>query len=414
MELAKYSIGVGDRFGRQGDAQLRAVMLAADSGIDVVPVWNKSFREHSIIGTQPRDVRLEADGAVREAGYEGPYYVDADHINLGNVESFIAYSDFFTIDVAEAIGRPSDTEALDAFVRYCSPYLGSLTIPGLAEPVTVTKDDLKATGAKFLGAVQEAGRIYRHVLKAKEGTPFIAEVSMDETDEPQSPAELFFILAAIAQEGIPAQTIAPRFSGRFNKGVDYVGNPAQFEREFRADVGVIALAIQEFNLPADLKLSVHSGSDKFSIYGPIRKVLRDCVAGVHLKTAGTTWLEEIIGLAEAGGDGLSLAQEIYTLAYQKREALCGPYASVIDIDAGKLPAPQTVKDWDSDTYVRSLRHDPDCGIYNPHLRQLLHVGYKIAADMGPRYLQALTDHQDVIARNVTNNILDRHIRPLLG
>lgn len=414
MKLAKYSMGVGDRFGRQGSAQLNAILGARATGIDVIPVWNKSFREHGIVGTQPRDVRLEADEAVRRAAYEGPYHVDADHINLRNVDIFIPYSDFFTIDVAEAIGQSCDQADLDSFIEFSTPYLGALSIPGIDTPLTVTGDDLQAIATKFLGAVKQAGTIYRHITKAKGDTPFITEVSMDETDEPQSPVELFFILAAIAQEGIPAQTIAPRFSGRFNKGVDYVGDPGQFEQEFRADVAVIRHAIEVFNLPENLKLSVHSGSDKFSIYAPIRKVLQEMDAGVHLKTAGTTWLEELIGLAEAGGSGLALAQEVYAQAYEKRDMLCAPYASVIDIDPTQLPAPETVRAWDSVTFVKSLRHDQSCEDYNPHLRQLLHVGYKIAADMGQTYLAALKEHQSSIARNVGTNILTRHIQPVFG
>ena len=98
---------------------------------------------------------------------------------------------------------------------------------------------------------------------------------MDESHAPQTPVELLFILAAIAAEGIPAQTIAPKFTGRFNKGVDYVGDVSQFARELREDVAVIAFAVGEFGLPENLKLSVHSGSDKFSIYGPIREALAE-------------------------------------------------------------------------------------------------------------------------------------------
>ena len=87
---------------------------------------------------------------------------------------------------------------------------------------------------------------------------------MDETDEPQRPEELLFILAAIAAENIPVQTIAPKFTGRFNKGVDFAGDVGRFNREFEADVCVIKSAVEAFGLPEDLKLSVHSGSDKFS------------------------------------------------------------------------------------------------------------------------------------------------------
>src|SRR4030067_1189102 len=125
---------------------------------------------------------------------------------------------------------------------------------------------------------------------------------------------MLFILAAIADQKIPAQTIAPKFTGRFNKGVDYVGDVVQFEKEFNEDLAVIAFAIKEFGLPANLKLSVHSGSDKFSIYGPIARAVRKHGAGLHLKTAGTTWLAEAAGLAPAEGGSLGLVQEVYRRA----------------------------------------------------------------------------------------------------
>src|ERR1035438_686863 len=198
---------------------------------------------------------------------------------------------------------------------------------------------------------------------------------MDETGDPQSPVELLIILAAIADEAIPIQTIAPKFSGRFNKGVDYVGDPAQFAGEMALDIAAIQHAVAAYGLPSNLKLSVHSGSDKFSIYPAIHAAIQQFSAGVHLKTAGTTWLEEIIGLAEAGGDGLALAKEIYAEAFAHSAELCAPYATVIDIDPAKLPAPAAVNGWTSDQYPSSLRHVQAIPAYNSSLRQLLHVGF---------------------------------------
>ena len=159
-------------------------------------------------------------------------------------------------------------------------------------------------------------------------------------------------------------------------------------------------------------MSVHSGSDKFSIYAPIRRAIASFGAGLHIKTAGTTWLEEVIGLAEAGGDGLKAAQEIYAKAFEKREALCAPYAAVIDIDAAKLPSPAEVEGWSSEQFVSALRHDQSCPAFNPSLRQLIHVGYKVAAQMGDRYLQLLEECEPTIAKNVTENLYDRHLKPL--
>ncbi|MET0621388.1 MAG: tagaturonate epimerase family protein [Pyrinomonadaceae bacterium] len=412
LKLEKYSFGVGDRFAHQAKAQLRACQQAAERGVEVTPVWNKSYREHGIVGSKPPSVLAAAETAVRELGWTKPFHVDADHIRLDIVDEFIETSDFYTLDVADSIGQPASDEDVRAFVERHPELIGRIRIPGIAEPFETTREEIERIARKFLRAVQDAGAIYRHVAAAKGEGNFIAEVSMDETDTPQTPPELLVILAAIADEKIPAQTVAPKFTGRFNKGVDYVGDVAQFEKEFNEDIAVIAHAVGTYDLPSNLKLSVHSGSDKFSIYEPIRKALARTGAGIHVKTAGTTWLEEIIGLAEAGGAGLELAKEIYGKALADIDALCAPYATVIDIDRSKLPSAEEVEGWTSEQYVGALRHDQTNPLYNPSLRQLLHVGYKVAAKMGERYLGLLKENEEVVGRNVTENLYDRHIKPL--
>lgn len=412
MTLEKYSIGVGDRFGRQGNAQLQAFLIAQQLGVDVVPVWNKSNREHTIIGTNPEDTRREADTAVKKMGWKGAYHVDADHIGLGNVDKFMAHADFFTLDVADFIGiAPAEADLL-AFEQSMAKYIGKLNIPGVQREITVTKDSVHSIGAKYLYAIEEAAKTYQHIKKNKGEGKFIVEVSMDETDTPQTPVEMFFILAALAQEGIPAQTIAPKFSGKFLKGIDYVGNPSAFAQEFEEDVLVIAHAVNIFNLPKNLKLSVHSGSDKFSLYPHIRQVLKMHNAGLHLKTAGTTWLEELIGLALAGGDGLAIAHDVYAQAFARRVELCKPYATVVEIDNSKLPQPSQVSNWTSQQFVSALQHDQKNPVFNIHLRQMLHVAFKIAAEMGTRYTSALDKYENSVSASVTGNILNRHLKPL--
>jgi hypothetical protein len=412
LALQKYSIGVGDRFARQAKAQLQACVEAARSGINVIPVWNKSNREHNIVGSDPASVRVAADAAVRALGWGLPYHVDADHINLETVDRFAAASDFFTLDVASAIGCPPAGGEVEAFVDRHPELVGSIRISGIEQPFQTTPATIAGIAAKYLGAVSEAARIYRRVAELKPDGRYITEVSMDETDEPQTPVQLLVILAAIADEMVPVQTIAPKFTGRFNKGVDYVGDLEQFEREFQDDLAVIRHATRSYRLPANLKLSVHSGSDKFSIYGAMRRTLGRMGAGVHIKTAGTTWLEELIGLAEADGPGLALAKEVYAEAWAHRRELCEPYAAVIDIRESALPDPQAVSAWTSCQYTSALRHDQSNPDFNPDLRQLLHVGYKVAARMGTRYLDMLDACQESISRNVTGNLLERHIRPL--
>jgi hypothetical protein len=175
---------------------------------------------------------------------------------------------------------------------------------------------------------------------------------------------------------------------------------------------VIAFAVKRYGLPDNLKLSIHSGSDKFSIYGAIRRALKRHNAGLHIKTAGTTWLEELIGLAESDGEGLALAKEIYGEALDHIDELCAPYLSVIDIDRAKLPGKAEVSAWNSKQYVSALRHDPKCAGFNPHLRQLLHVGYKVAAKKGENYLDRVRRANGHIERNVTTNLFERHLKPL--
>jgi hypothetical protein len=161
-----------------------------------------------------------------------------------------------------------------------------------------------------------------------------------------------------------------------------------------------------------LKLSIHSGSDKFSIYPSINKALRQFDAGLHVKTAGTTWLEELAALAVAGPDGLSIAKQIYCQALSRFDELCAPYRTVIDIDKDKLPGPEVVNKWSGEQFAGALHHEQSSSAYNPGFRQLLHVAYKIAAEMGDDFLNALEKYKDTIGPNVTENIYKRHIKPI--
>src|SRR6478735_1440994 len=161
--LGKFSFGMGDRFGHQGKAQLRACQLATELGAHFVPVWNKSNREHTFIGTEPSSLRAEAD-----------------HIRLETVDRFIAPSDFFTIDVADSIGKPASAADVKAFVDAHPEIIGTVAIPHIDHPFTITRAEVERVANKFLLATQDAGKIYQHIVKAKGAENFITEVSMDE------------------------------------------------------------------------------------------------------------------------------------------------------------------------------------------------------------------------------------------
>ena len=379
MTIGKYSFGIGDRFAHEGANQLKALIAAEKRfGVHFTPVWNKSNREHTIIGTEPMSTRKEADEAVKALGYTDAYFCDADHINLGNVDNFINACDFFTIDVADFIGKSGSAED------------------------------------RYLSAVKEAGRIYRHIAERKGADNFVTEVSMDEVDIAQTPDEIRYILTELAKEKVPLQTFAPKFTGRFNKGVDYVGDLARFETEFEENLKVVSWAVKDLGLPKNLKLSIHSGSDKFSIYPIMGRLVRKYDAGIHVKTAGTTWLEEIIGLALADPAALKLAKKIYRIALGRMDELTVPYATVIDVDKSKLPDPDVVDGWDAQTFAKTLRHDEAEPLYNPSFRQLIHVSFKVAAELADEFYPALDRNADIIGREIEANIGERHVRRLFA
>ncbi len=412
MNIEKYSFGVGDRFTKEGEAQLSAIQEINQLGVPVVPVWNKSYREHKIVKTTPHSVKKEAEAAVKRKNWKNNYYIDADHIGIDTVDEFIDFSNFFTIDVADFISKPVGIQSRSDFVNTYKKYIGNLSIPGINESFEVSETYLVATADKYLLAIHEVAKIYEHIkLKKGEGN-FVPEVSMDETKEAQTPLDLFFILAELNRTGVKIQTIAPKFTGLFAKGVDYIGDLDLFSREFEQDVAVIRYAIETLGVPDNLKISVHSGSDKFSLYPLMKKVFLKYDAGIHVKTAGTTWLEEVIGLAKAGGRGLDIAKKIYTNSLKRFDELTSPYASVLRIDKVNLPKESIVNSWTSNEFVHALLHDQDCKEYNPDFRQLIHVGYKVAVEMGDEFVNALSDYRDTIAEQVKSNLLERHLKPL--
>ena len=409
--LSKYSFGVGDRFANQAKPQLQAIIMAKEKGCHITPVWNKSFREHEIIGSKSLETRNSVNKAVADLGWNDPYFLDADHINFNNVDFFLDTCDFYTIDVADFIGHKIEDNYRNEFYENNKKYIGDLNLEGVGS-IEITSKLIESVANKYLFAIHEAKKIYDYINSKISVNNFIVEVSMDETDSPQTPAELFFILKAISDLKIPASTIAPKFSGSFNKGVEYVGDLSLFKKEFEQDVAVIELVKKQFGMNPNLKLSVHSGSDKFSLYQIMQKILKKYDAGLHLKTAGTSWLEELIGLSESDGEGLKIAKHIYSESYKYYDDLCMPYLSVIEIDKNMLPTPEEVNTWKGEIFSQSLRHDQNNPHYNINFRQLLHVGYKIASKLDRKYLDALKQNEKIISKNVTENIFYRHIKPL--
>lgn len=407
-KIGKYSFGTGDRFGKEGSAQLKAVLKMGENGVEVIPVWNKSHREHKTVGTNPETTKQEADKVVKDLEYQGDYFVDADHINAEIVELYLPVSNFFTIDVAEYIGEEASEEDKNDFLKFFSKYTDGIRIEGLSSEIKFSEAELNKMMDNFLLAMKKAGEVYS-VIEDGKNEEFHTEVSIDEVENPQSPVELFFILSALAFYEVPVNTIAPKFTGEFSKGVDYKGDLQQFEKEFEEDLLVLIFAIKEFDFPKNLKLSVHSGSDKFSIYPVIKKLIKKHNFGLHLKTAGTTWLEELIGLAESEGKAFQFARNLYSESLERYDELTKDYTSVLSIDKQKLPAVKSLRS--GKEYADALRHDEDSEAYNPHFRQLLHCAYKLAAEK-EEFEQLLTEHRERIEKNVTYNLYERHLKQI--
>jgi len=401
MKLSKYSIGIGDRFGRSATAQLKAVMdFSADKNVTITPVWNKSFREHSLIGTAPSDTLASVKNAVTKNNYTGDYFLDADHVNINNVESFLVPCNFFTIDVADKIGVKSDIDDT-GFKGGLKNYIGKFS---------VTEEVINSVSDEYLYAIASAKDCYDLIANAKNGEDFVVEVSMDETAKPQTPAELFCIAYGISLYGIPAATLAPKFSGEFHKGVDYIGFPEIFAQEFADDVDVLAFAQNEFGL-TDIKLSIHSGSDKFALYPIIKDIAKEKGAGFHLKTAGTTWLAEVVGLAKSSVMGLQFAKHIYDMAYARYDELAGPYAAVISIDRLKLPDLCDISAMNIEKFVSMLDHDQTNPLYDSNFRQFIHIAFKIAAE-DKKYLELLDKYSEIVDKEVYDNIYTKHLSML--
>lgn len=410
-KLGKFSFGTGDRFGFEGNAQLRALMKIKEAGANVTPVWNKSNREHKTVGTSPESLRKEADEAVQNLGYRGAYFVDADHITLESLPPYVSVSDFFTIDVAGYIGKAPKVEEKRRFLAFISGYTQVLVVPGIKEEIRIEKDQLEEVINTFLVAAEKAAEVYRFI-RSKKQEDFIVEVSMDEVARPQTPVELFFALAALAFYKVPLVTIAPKFTGRFNKGIDYEGDLQKFEKEFEADILVLKYCIQEFGFPEDLKLSIHSGSDKFSIYPVMNRLIRKYEVGLHVKTAGTTWLEELTVLAESGTDGFDFAAEIYEAALERFKELTAPYPDVLDIDRSRLPDPKSLRRSGGQEMAKRLRHNNREASYNPHFRQLMHCAYKVAGEKQEVFFRLLQKYRSEVEEKVTENLYDKHLVPL--
>jgi hypothetical protein len=395
------SAGLGDRLGMATPGHVRAVRAAGGS---IAPIFaQQSVREMQRTGRTPQQVMDDATWGVFQEGWREGVGADADHLkSAGDIDSCLAAGfTFFTIDPgeyvdggAEAVGLEELRERAGRLPPDSQPRATGLLGRSIdVEGRTLHFDEpalLKAV-VKYGRAVEHIAAMSRHLEQAAAGRPFELEISVDETEQPTSPVEHVYFASELRRLGIRWVSLAPRFIGRFEKGVDYIGDLAAFE----ADLAVHAAIARQFG---PYKLSLHSGSDKFSIYPAIMRQTRGLV---HLKTAGTSYLEALRTVALLAPD---FFREIYTFAREHYENDRASYC--VSAQLARAPLADAVTD------APGLLNQFDA-------REILHVTYgsvltAVTPTGGPRsrdrLVELLRDHAEEYAANLEEHFL-RHLKP---
>ncbi len=340
--------GCGDRLGLATPGHIRA--LRAVGGVAPI-LAQQSMRENARTLRTPQQVMDDAMWGVLEEGWRAPWGADADHLKTtDDVDLCVAAGyTFFTIDPGDHVDNDAHTDPVETLYgkfevlpwaqlhdypdAMRARYIASGTQRGGTEYVagmgTFDEVSLLRAACKYGAALAHTSRMYRHLVEAEGGRPFELEVSVDETATPTSALEHIFIASELSRLGVEWVSLAPRYVGRFEKGVDYIGDLDLFETEF-AKHAAIARALGPY------KLSIHSGSDKFSIY-PL--MAEHTCGAAHLKTAGTSYLEALRAIAEVDP---ALFREILALAIAHYDEDRATYH--VSADAAKVPPPDTLED----------------------------------------------------------------------
>ena len=403
------SFGSGDRLGIATPAHVRAVR-----GTGIAPFFaQQSIREMTRTGRTPDQVMDTAVFGVLQEGYRDGFGADADHLKTADdIDATLAAGfTMFTIDPGDHVDNDAETDdfltlkkkfealpwpaletAADDLCARCIDK--SVRLPD-DSTVTLDEEALFRAAVKYGRALAHTAAMYRHLKTKAEDRPFELEMSVDETATPTSIAEHVFVASELRRLGVEWVSLAPRFIGEFEKGVDYIGDLGEFEKSFAGHVAVA----QHFG---PYKISIHSGSDKFSIYPIAARLAGDLV---HLKTAGTSYLEALRAIATIDPP---LFREIMAFARERYPEDRASYH--VSADLAKVPAPG------------SLGDDDLPGILDQFdTREALHVtfGSVLTAQQEgrphfkDRLMQALEAHEEIHYDTVRAHI-ERHIKPFVS
>ena len=396
------SAGFGDRLGLATPGHVRAARRA-DS---IAPIFaQQSVRENARTGRTPQQVMDDAMWGLFQEGWREPWGADADHLKTtAVVDDFVAAGyTFYTIDPGDHVDNEAHTASLEALKDkiHALPWADLEDSPeGLHEryldrhfevqnfTLEFDQTTLARAAAKYGRAVAHTAAMYRYLVNRMGEKPFELEVSVDETETPTSPEEHFYIANELRRLRVRWVSLAPRFVGRFEKGVDYIGDLDEFEAEL-ARHAAIARALGPY------KLSLHSGSDKFSIYPIVARLTQGLV---HLKTAGTSYLEALRAIAQANP---ALFREILALARERYETDRATYH--VSAQLARVPAPDGLSDAD----LPGLLDQFDA-------RQVLHVTFGSVLDrFGDRLLATLREHEETY-HTLLEYHFDLHLSPFMG
>lgn len=387
------SFGFGDRLGLATPGHIAAV-----KGSKFAPIFaQQSVRENSRTGRSPQQVIDDARRAVDAARWDAPWGADADHLKMPeDLPPFVqAGYTFFTVDPGSHVDNAADTDPLNVLQQKATgqPWdeLSALYLSANGDHAfgAFESETLLRALVKYGKAIEHTAGMYQRLSQLKETFDF--EISVDETDSPTTPLEHFFIANELVRRGVRFTSLAPRFIGRFEKGVDYIGDLALLDAEMARHAAVTA----HFGT---YKLSLHSGSDKFSVYPLVAKHWGE---RIHVKTAGTSYLEALRTVAQL--DPVLLA-EIYTFARERYDTDKASYH--VSAEVAKAPQPATVTDWPA------LLEQFDA-------REIFHVTFgSVLTDKtpagDPRFYARLMDFLRANQATYTANIekhFARHIQP---
>ncbi|MEY3284875.1 MAG: hypothetical protein RIR86_2888 [Acidobacteriota bacterium] len=394
------SAGCGDRLGLATPGHLRAIRASTMAPI----LAQQSIRENARTGRTPQQVMDEALWGIFEDGWRDGFGADADHLkSTADIDVCAAAGfTFYTIDPGEHV----DNEANEAPVEVLRekivrlPWaeletsweetraaLGSQPIDLGSFKVALTEEDLLRAAAKYGWVVAHTVKMYRHLVKAKGDQPFELEMSVDETETVTTLAEHIYIAHELKRLGVKWVSLAPRYVGDFEKGVDYIGDLAAFEESFTRHLAV-SLTFGPY------KLSLHSGSDKFSIYPIAARVAGDLV---HLKTAGTSYLEALRAIAVVNP---SLFRNIGAFARERYPIDRASYHVSALVE--RMPDPATL----SDEQLPNLLEDF-------HAREILHVTFGSVLhhpDFREPFFTTLREQEDVYYAMLEKHF-GRHFAP---